>query len=412
MQSLIWSLQGAFPALGESKGTVVVVLPTTAMSGGSQYSLAAASFEAQRILMKATARQWGPSGIRVNAIGIAPESVLDDAHLADVHYLAPAALGEERSGEQRALDLVRAVEFLISGQSSGLTGQTVGVDGGKVAGPVSINENSNREADETGSATVPTPRRLVGRTAIVTGAGQGVGLGIAKRLAAEGANVVIAARRAKTGEPAAEEIRAAGGEAVCIVTDVTERAAGASVCRPDCRALRWPRDHGSQRRPGCCRCAPGWPTSTSIVGPASRKTAVWASFFCAQSASPHLKAAGVRGRLILISSPSGVEGSHTLPLYSPVKAAQRGLAKSLAREWGAFGITVNCIAPVAETPALQSAFISNPQLKSRLEGRTPLGRLGGSRTRHGAVAAFLASDDGSYVTGQTIVVDGGHFMGF
>ena len=72
---------------------------------------------------------------------------------------------------------------------------------------------------------VATPRRLVGRTAIVTGAGQGVGLGIAKRLAAEGANVVIAARRAKTGEPAAEEIRALGGEAVCIVTDVTDRAA-------------------------------------------------------------------------------------------------------------------------------------------------------------------------------------------
>lgn len=135
MQTLIWSLQASFPALSESKGRVAVVLPTTAMSGGSHYSLAAASFEAQRILMKATARQWGPGGVRLNAIAIAPESVLDDAAVSDVHYLAPAALGEDRSEEQRSLDLVRAVAFLIGEQSSGLTGQTVGVDGGRWLAP-------------------------------------------------------------------------------------------------------------------------------------------------------------------------------------------------------------------------------------------------------------------------------------
>ncbi len=258
---------------------------------------------------------------------------------------------------------------------------------------------------------VAAPRRLVGRTAIVTGAGQGVGLGIAKRLAAEGANVVIAARRAKTGEPAAEEIRALGGEAVCIVTDVTDRAAVQGCV-----------DQTAERYGGleimvhnAVRGAAGVHQIADLDidrWTGLSQTAVWASFFCAQSASPYLRAAGVRGRLILISSPSGVEGSHTLPLYSPVKAAQRGLAKSLAREWGSVGITVNCIAPVAETPALQSAFLSNPQLKSRLEGRTPLGRIGDPERDTGAVAAFLASDDGSYVTGQTIVVDGGHFMGF
>ena len=66
--------------------------------------------------------------------------------------------------------------------------------------------------------------RLDGRVAIVTGAGQGVGEGIARRLAGAGASVVIAARRAETGEPVAEAIRADGGDAVCIVTDVTERA--------------------------------------------------------------------------------------------------------------------------------------------------------------------------------------------
>lgn len=131
MQTMIWSLQAAFPPLVASKGRVVVLLPTTAMSGGRNYSLAAATFEAQRILMKATARQWGPSGVRLNAIAIAPEAVLDDAESADVHYLAPAALGDDRSEDMRADDLAGAVAFLLSGQSSGLTGQTVGVDGGR-----------------------------------------------------------------------------------------------------------------------------------------------------------------------------------------------------------------------------------------------------------------------------------------
>lgn len=257
----------------------------------------------------------------------------------------------------------------------------------------------------------PVPKRLRGRTAIVTGAGQGVGLGIARRLAAEGANVVIAARRAQTGEPAAASIRETGAEAVCIVTDVTER-----------EAVQRCVDETVDRYGGleimvhnAIRGAAGVHQISDLD--VSRwsglsRTAVWASFFCAQAASPHLRAAGRFGRLILISSPSGVEGSHTLPLYSPVKGAQRALAKSLAREWGHLGITVNCIAPVAETPALQSAFVSNPQLKARLEGRTPLRRLGDAEHDTGAVAAFLASDDASYVTGQTIVVDGGHFMGF
>ena len=135
MQTMIWTLQAAFPSLVASKGSAVVVLPTTAMSGGRNYSLAAATFEAQRILMKATARQWGPNGVRINAVAISPESVLDDPEQADVHYLAPAALGDDRSIDMRADDLTRVVDFLLSERSSGLTGQTLGVDGGRWLAP-------------------------------------------------------------------------------------------------------------------------------------------------------------------------------------------------------------------------------------------------------------------------------------
>lgn len=253
------------------------------------------------------------------------------------------------------------------------------------------------------------PHRLAGRTAIVTGAGQGVGLGIARRLAAEGANVVIAARRAATGEPAAESIRAAGGSAICIVTDITRRA-DVQACVDE-----------AVRRFGGLEIM----IHNAVAGAATvhrletvehdtwdllSRTAMWGSFYCAQIASPHLRRAGVNGRLILITSPSGIEGSHTLPLYSPVKGAQRAMAKSLAREWGRHGVTVNCIGPVAETPALTRAFESNPQLAGRLAARTPLGRIGDAETDIGAAAAFLASDDAAYITGQTLIVDGGHCM--
>lgn len=254
-------------------------------------------------------------------------------------------------------------------------------------------------------------RRLEGRTAIITGAGQGVGLGIARRLAAEGANVVIAARRAETGEPAAEGIRAAGGSAVCIVTDVTSRDQIQSCVDQTVKrfgGLEIMVHNAIAGGAGVHQLETVQPITWDTLS----HTAVWGSFHCAQTASPHLRAAGARGRLILITSPSGVEGSHTLPLYSPVKAAQRAMAKSLAREWGQYGVTVNCIGPVAETPALTKAFESNPQLRSRLATRTPLGRIGDIETDIGAAAAYLASDDASYVTGQTLIVDGGHFMGF
>ncbi len=95
-----------------------------------------------------------------------------------------------------------------------------------------------------------------------------------------------------------------------------------------------------------------------------------------------------------------------------MKAAERAIAKSLARSGAGDGITVNCIAPVAvRSPALVTAFEKNPALQAAIEARTPLGRVGDITADIGSVALFLASDDSAYVTGQTIVCDGGSFLG-
>lgn len=251
---------------------------------------------------------------------------------------------------------------------------------------------------------------LSGRTAIVTGAGQGVGEGIARHLASCGAQVVVAARRAVTGEPVAAAIRAGGGAAQCIETDVTDRASvercvAATVERFGSlevmvhNAFRGAVPHRLEDVDLTRHWAP-----MSLTG-------VWGAFHTAQAAWPHLSAAGSRGRLVLVTSPSGVEGSANVPLYSPVKAAERAIAKSLAREWGPAGVTVNCIAPVAETPALSGAFERDPALRLAIEARTALGRVGDAEHDIGAVVSFLASDAASYVTGQTIVCDGGSFLG-
>ena len=249
---------------------------------------------------------------------------------------------------------------------------------------------------------------LDGRVAIVTGAGQGVGRGMALALASAGAAVVIAARRAETGEPVAAEVRDRGVPGICIETDVTDKAAiEACVARTMAELGRLDvMIHNALKAPSPHRIESvdieQWEDLSS--------TTVWGSIWCARAAYPHLKGSG-RGRLILLTSPAAVEGSAGLPLSAPVKAAQRALAKSLAREWGPDGITVNCIGPVAVTPALDKAFAENPELRPRIEARTPLRRLGDPERDIGGVAVFLASDASSYVTGQTIVCDGGSFTG-
>ena len=248
---------------------------------------------------------------------------------------------------------------------------------------------------------------LAGRAAIVTGAGQGVGEGIARALAARGASVVVAARRAETGEPVAEALRAAGGDAVCIETDVT-RAADLDACVA-----------ATVERFGAVEMVVhnahhgGVVHRIEALDPKvwddNSRTAVWGMLHCARAAEEQLVRAGDRGRFVVITSPAALEGSADRPVYSAVKAAQRGMARWLARQWGRHGVTVNAVAPVAMSPSLEDAF-RDDALRERVLGRAALGRVGDPATDIGPIVAFLCSDDARFVTGQTVICDGGRLM--
>ena len=254
-----------------------------------------------------------------------------------------------------------------------------------------------------------SPGALEGRTALVTGAGGGVGRGIALAFGRAGAAVVIAARRAVTGDETAALIEDAGGRALSVQCDVTDR--GAVHAAVDAAVGRFGgldvvvhnATSGRSNEFAALEDVDDelWDDVLDV--------AVRGTRLCAQAAYPHLRRRP--GAFIVLTSAAGIEGSANLPQYAAAKGAQRGLAKSLAREWGPDGIRVNCIAPVAETPALTEYFETSPAARDRVLGRAALGRVGDPERDIGAAAVFLAGDAGGFVTGQTLVVDGGSFIG-
>lgn len=248
--------------------------------------------------------------------------------------------------------------------------------------------------------------RLNGKVALITGAGQGVGFGIAQAFVEQGAAVVITGRDAARLETAVSALEAQGGKAIACPGDASKReSARLAVATAVDRfgGLDILVNNAQARRSGV-----PFEEITEADMDLALGTGPIATLLHMQEAFPHLKTA--KGSVINFGSKMGMQPIAGIASYAAAKEAIRALTRSAAREWGKFGIRVNVLNPASLGEAGTAYFKDRPAEFEKLCQDVALGYFGDARADIGAVAVFLASDDSRYVTGQTINADGGQLM--
>jgi NAD(P)-dependent dehydrogenase (short-subunit alcohol dehydrogenase family) len=244
---------------------------------------------------------------------------------------------------------------------------------------------------------------LSGKVAIITGSSRGIGRSIAESMSRAGAKVVISSRKAEACDNVVAAITESGGEAIAVPCNVADPAQLQNLV--DQTVATWGRLDIL-----VCNAAVNpyfGPMETMPEDAYDRimNCNVKSTFLLTRMAAP-LMAKGGGGNIILISSIGGNQGSNTLAIYGISKAADSSMTKSLAIEWGSRGIRANCIAPGLIKTDMSRALWENEKLLKNVEEGTPVHRIGQPEDV-GGVAVFLASKAAAYITGQTIVVDGG-----
>jgi 2-hydroxycyclohexanecarboxyl-CoA dehydrogenase len=244
------------------------------------------------------------------------------------------------------------------------------------------------------------------KTAIVTGAGSGIGREVALGLARDGVKVVLGDLSLERAQLVAKEISAMGGTALPVQVDVAD----ADLVRAMVAATM--EEFG---RIDILVSNAGWDKVMPFVdtdeGLWDRVIAInyRGHLACTHAVVPHMIAAG-SGKIVLLASDAGRVGSSGEAVYSGAKGAAIAFSKALARETARQGINVNCVAPgLTDTPMLANVSEGNEKLMAAIIRSIPLGRVGTPEEVARAVL-FLASSDADYITGQTLSVNGGLSM--
>ncbi len=244
---------------------------------------------------------------------------------------------------------------------------------------------------------------LTGKVAVITGSSRGIGRAIAEMFAKAGAKVVVSSRTAEACEPVAEAIRAAGGEALVVPCNVGKRE------EVEALVARTNEVYGQiDVLVANAAVNPVYGPMSNLDDEAFHKimaSNVLSPLQLCNLVLPDMAKRG-GGTVIILSSIAGIRGNPVIGAYGISKAADAALARNLAVEWGPKGIRVNAIAPGLVKTDFARALWENPEVLAKVEGQNPLRRIGQPEDIAGT-ALFLATDASAYITGQTIVADGG-----
>jgi len=249
---------------------------------------------------------------------------------------------------------------------------------------------------------------LTGKTAIVTGSSRGIGRAIAEELAAHGANVVVSSRKQDACEEVAREINGRGaGQAIAVAASISDKDALQHLVDETRRQL-------GRIDVLICNAAsnPYFGPMAGITDDQFRKIMdnnVLSNHWLTSMVAPEMVERG-DGSIVIVSSVGGLTSSTVIGAYNISKAADLQLVRNLAAEFGPSGVRVNAIAPGLVRTDFARALWENPDILKRVTSVAALKRIGEPREIAGA-AVFLASQAGSFVTGQTLVVDGGSTFG-
>jgi NAD(P)-dependent dehydrogenase (short-subunit alcohol dehydrogenase family) len=248
---------------------------------------------------------------------------------------------------------------------------------------------------------------LSNKVAVVTGSSRGIGRAIVERMAEHGAKVVVSSRKLDACEAVVSGITAKGGTAVAHACNISRKEELQQLV--DATLSKW---GGIDVL--VCNAAVNPYFGPSIDTPDEAYDKVMSSnvrsnFWLTNMALPHMAQRG-GGSVIIVSSVAGLMGSPTLGVYGISKAADMALARNICVEWGAKNVRANCIAPGLVRTDFARALWENPEIYAKAVKMYPLGRIGEPDEIAGA-AVFLAGPSGAFMTGQTIVIDGGGVVG-
>jgi NAD(P)-dependent dehydrogenase (short-subunit alcohol dehydrogenase family) len=248
---------------------------------------------------------------------------------------------------------------------------------------------------------------MTDRVVIVTGASRGIGLGIARYLGRRGMLLTVTGRREQRLRAVADDLEAEGVAVLAVAGDVADRDHVHDMVRRTVE--RFGRVDGLVNNAQSFRpvmpLEEVQPADMDVLLDTGPKGTLWAM----QAVFPHMKAQG-GGRIVNFGSVMGVRGSPGYGPYGASKEAIRGLTRIAAQEWGRHGIIVNCVCPASAGHRLPP---DDPMRRAGFEAmyqNHPLGRDGDAESDIAPVVSFLLSDDCRYLTGETLMVDGGAYM--